>query len=165
MDILLTALILAAVAIALLAGPKKDLVTKKDLPMEQNQQPGTPSAQTATPSATPPPATAPTPVPPPKAKQSLVDIASFRYPNSSVKLEETNHLVLDSVDDSVAITDWYKQKIISAGANSKSFVTTKANDNVNNSLVGATSKFKISVKITKPSNFSTVSIDVTISSP
>ena len=71
----------------------------------------------------------------------------FKYPNAKSVNSSENKLTLESSDDSRVITDWYKEKINSKGMNVKSFVTTSANDNVENKLVAANSDFKVTVTI------------------
>ncbi len=163
MDIIFTAVIVALVAVAIFTGKASSPEKKDNIKMENNQPPSTPSGQIATPAPTPI-VPAPRPTPPIQVVSTGININDFRYPNSSVSSSSDGHLILQSSDSADAITDWYKQKIIATGANVKSFVTTKTNDNVLNSLSGATGKANISVKINKPSGEASVSIDVTISS-
>ena len=92
-----------------------------------------------------------------------ISIDEFRYANSSTKSSNSTSLTLESTDDSDTITNWYKEKIKSAGMNTKSFVTTKTNGNVLNKLVGANGKTQIRVEISKSAGSDTVEITVTVS--
>lgn len=74
-------------------------------------------------------------------------ISYFKYPNAKSLSSSENKLALESGDDSKVITDWYKERINSKGMNVKSFVSTSANDNIENKLVAANSDFKVSVTI------------------
>lgn len=150
MDILLTISILALLAVVIFTSQAKD--------SGPAQQPAPPAskAPSSTPSATSPPV---------KVNPPLFDINALRYPNSLANEQSADHLSLQSTDSPDAITTWYKERIISLGANVKTFVTTKTNDNVLNNLTGATGKAKITVKITQPAGVSIVSIDVTVFYP
>lgn len=106
----------------------------------------------------------PEPKPPVQVNTTNINMNDFRYANSTIVSQGDGKLSLQSSDDPGTITDWYKQKIVAMGANVKSIVTTKTNDNVLNSLSGSTGKASIQVKISKPSGTNTVSIDVTVSS-
>lgn len=113
------------------------------------------------PSATPAPTKKPTPPTQPTPKDETL-LSKLQYPNATKESTSENTLVLRSNDDSDIITDWYKEKIIGLGMNTKSFVKTKTNDNVLNKLVGADGQTEIRVEITKQANSSATEIKVTI---
>lgn len=87
---------------------------------------------------------------------------SYQYPNSQVTNSSGNSLSLLTTDNVDVVTSWYKDKISSEGMNVKSFVTTKANDNVVNKLVGASGEREIRVDIEKKSGDINVYITVLI---
>jgi len=89
-------------------------------------------------------------------------LSKLQYPNATKESSGENTLVLRSNDDPNSITDWYKEKIIGLGMNTKSFVKTRTNDNVLNKLVGADGKQEIRVEITKQADSSTTEIKVFI---
>lgn len=95
-------------------------------------------------------------------KPSSNNLSSFQYPNSQVVSSGENSLILNSIDSSDTITDWYKEKIKGEGMSVTSFVTTKTNDNVLNKLVGADGEREIRVEITKDAGSSTVKISVSL---
>jgi len=121
---------------------------------------------TPTPKATPAQTPIPTPIPTLVPSTSIPipssqrNISSFAYPGSIILSKSEKEMTLQSLDDPQAITNWYKEKIISAGVNAKSFVTTNTNGNVLNKLVGAKSGFKISVEISKKNNEGKTEISV-----
>ena len=90
------------------------------------------------------------------------DINSYKYPNSSVKEENSSKLLLESSDDPNTITNWYKEKLRSLNMNVNSFVTTKSNGTVLNKLVSANGEVKVSIEISKTNNQSSVEIIVSI---
>jgi hypothetical protein len=92
------------------------------------------------------------------------NIADWQYPRARIVKEEGSSLSLESQDDVDAITNWYKEKIKNSGMNTKSFVVTKTNGNVLNSLVGAKEGKEIRVKITKADSETSVLIDIKITS-
>ena len=85
------------------------------------------------------------------SNKSNVSLAldDFKYSGASITSQSNHSLELTSSDDPDKITDWYKEKIRSLGFNSKSFVTTKSNDNVENKLVGSNGDLEIAVEIKK----------------
>lgn len=89
-------------------------------------------------------------------------VSDYRYPNSQTISSSSDSLLLNSTDDTDLITNWYKEKIKNEGANVKTFVTTKTNDNVLNKLVGADGEKEIRVEISKEAGESLVKISVTI---
>lgn len=101
---------------------------------------------------------APTDVP----ASSPSETNSYQYPNSQVINSSGNSLSLVTTDNVDVVTSWYKDKISSEGMNVKSFVTTKANDNVVNKLVVASGEREIRVVIKKNSGESEVYITVSI---
>lgn len=107
----------------------------------------------------------PTPTPTPALTQTqtpLTDITQFRYPESVIVSLTGTTLSLESWEDTDKITDWYKEKIKNQGMNVKAFVTTKTNDNVLNTLVGADGKKEIRVEIKKNSEEQTTHILLTV---
>ena len=103
-----------------------------------------------------------TPTPTPTKAVMKTDISDYRYPNSEILSSTQNSLSLKSFDDAKTITNWYKEKIVSEGMNVKTFVETKANDNVLNKLVGADGKKEIRVEIKKTTGSSLVEIEVSL---
>ncbi len=101
----------------------------------------------------------PTPTP---AVQSQTISGDFVYPGSTKISGDNNNLILSSTQDPNTITNWYKDKITSSGANAKSFVTTNTNGNALNKLVGAGSSFRISVEISRQSGDTTTKISVSL---
>lgn len=138
-----------------------------DTPAVSPSQTTTPSV-TETPGQSGTPTNAPsrttgTPTPTPlKNVQSSVVISTLIFPGAKIAYQDSSALNLESTDDSDAITDWYKSKIESSGYNAKSFVKTKSNNNVKNSLVGADGKTEIHVEITKSPDSNVTKIFVTI---
>ena len=98
--------------------------------------------------------TTPKPAPTSNTTQDI----DLQYPGSN----KTGSNTYQSSDDPGKITDWYKDKIKSLGANSKSFVQTNTNGNVLNKLVGAKSGLTISVEIKKRSGDNQTTITVTL---
>lgn len=93
---------------------------------------------------------------------SFSETSSYQYPNSQVTDSSGNSLSLVTTDDVDVVTSWYKDKISREGMKVKSFVTTKANDNVVNKLVVASGEREIRVDIEKKSGESEVYITVLI---
>lgn len=91
-----------------------------------------------------------------------INLSDLKYPNSSQISTNVNTSVLESIDDPKTITDWYKEKIISLGYKSKSFVQTTTNGNVLNKLVGVSSGSEIRVDIEKKSTESKTRITIVI---
>ncbi len=89
-------------------------------------------------------------------------IDSLIYANASISSKNENALTLTSADDPQIITEWYKAKIKEYSLNTRSFVQTKTNGNVNNVLVASNSSDKISISIKRKSEDSTVFVDVSI---
>ncbi len=87
-------------------------------------------------------------------------INEYLYPGSVIVNSDGGSMKLTSSDDPDMITQWYKEKIKSAGMNVNSFVTTKTNDNVLNKLSGADGKTEIKIEIKKQVNDSKVEISV-----
>ena len=104
-----------------------------------------------------------TPTPTAPNQNTSTSIDSYIYPGASVISNSGNQLTLTSAADTDAITDWYKDKIISSGANVRSFVKTKTNNNVLNKLVGDNGEIEISVEIIKNSGDQVATIKVNIS--
>ena len=103
----------------------------------------------------------PTPVPT-QTQTPLTDITQFRYPGSFIVSLTGTTLSLESSENTDKITDWYKEKIKNQGMNVKTFVVTKTNDNVLNTLVGADGKKEIRVEIKKNSEEQTTHILLTV---
>lgn len=101
---------------------------------------------------------APTTKPIPNSYETNLD--SYVYPNSKVAKMENFYLVLESNDESSAVTQWYKEKIRSEGMNVKTFVTTKTNGNVLDKLVGANSEKEIMVEVEKKASESKVTLTI-----
>jgi cytoskeletal protein RodZ len=114
-----------------------------------------PSAPTNTSTSAPTPLSSKAPTP-----NSSSNLGDFIYPNATVKHQSSSSLSLESHDDADTITDWYKQKIKDLSMNTRSFVQTKTNDNVNNVLAAAKSNEEIKITITKKAGESLVSIVV-----
>lgn len=83
--------------------------------------------------------------------------SDFTYPGS----QKTGNNEYTSIEDPDAITNWYKDKIKSMGFSTKSFVTTKTNNNVNNVLSATNGSIEIKVVITKMSGDTTTHIKIT----
>ncbi|KKR30476.1 hypothetical protein A2715_04400 [Candidatus Woesebacteria bacterium RIFCSPHIGHO2_01_FULL_39_32] len=88
-------------------------------------------------------------------------IEDYTYPGATITSTSANTLTLESQGNVDAITDWYKDKIQSTGMNVKTFVVTKANDNVLNKLGGSNSDQEVNVEIEKKFGESKVLIRVT----
>lgn len=86
----------------------------------------------------------------------------FIYPNSVIIKSEDNDFILESNDNSDAITSWYSDKIKSAGMNATSFVKTSTNNNILNMLEGTNGQRKIKVTITRKENQPKVTIEVSL---
>ncbi len=86
---------------------------------------------------------------PTPAQTSSSSIDEWVYPGASVTTKSSNSLSFETRDDTEAVTNWYKDKINSKGFSAKSFVTTKANDNILNKLSGAKENQEVSVEIKK----------------
>ena len=89
------------------------------------------------------------------------DINEYIYPGSVIISSNGSTLKLTSSDNPDTITQWYKEKIKSAGMNVNSFVTTKTNGNVLNKLSAADGTTDIKVEIKKQASGSKVEISVT----
>lgn len=90
--------------------------------------------------------------------------SDWTYPGATSVTRSETSLVLQSFSDPEAITGWYKEKIRRLGMKTKSFVATKTNGNVLNSLVGSDGEREIRVTITRRAGAKEVLIDVTTSS-
>lgn len=95
-----------------------------------------------------------TPAQPPQTDNTN---SNFTYPGA----QTTGNGEYTSGDDPDVITNWYKDKIKDMGFNTKSFVTTKTNDNVNNVLAAANGYKQIKVTIARASGESTTQIKIT----
>ena len=117
------------------------------------------------PSLTTSPTTIPTPTPA-IAEQNLSNsdstISQFKYPGTKELSKTDNTLILESSDNPETITNWYKEKIRSENMNTKSFVTTKANDKVLNKLSAVGNGKNISIEISKEADQQVVRIEVNI---
>ena len=111
---------------------------------------------------TPSPEETITPFPTSSPQVVTSSIHAYIYPGSNVINSSSSVLSLESDENVDKITDWYKDKIQSAGMNIKTFVVTKANDNVLNKLGGSNANQEVNVEIEKKSGESNVSIRVTI---
>ena len=166
MNGILLIIALMLVVSAIVAQQKKN----GSLPTNQSQltQEANPSAtsgvtptltKTSTPS--PKPTVAPVPTDPP-AGTNDVPLDAFHYSNSTVKSQTRASLFLESTDAPESITSWYIEKIKNARTNTRSFVQTNTNGNVNNVLAAASSNVKISITIKKSASASIASIDVSL---
>jgi hypothetical protein len=99
----------------------------------------------------------PTPIFTPKFSASIF---TYQYPNSEIIDFSDNSLSLTSTDETDAIINWYKEKIRGEGMNVKTFVTTKANDEVLSKLVGADGQEEIRIEISKIDDMATTKISV-----
>lgn len=106
---------------------------------------------TAKPTATPHPTSTPA---------AAGNISDFFYPGATQMRLEGNTLVLESIDNPDAITNWYKNKINSLGMNAKAFVMTKANGNVENKLAGDNGTLEVEVEIKKKASETKTTITV-----
>ena len=126
--------------------------------------------ETSSSGITPSPIPSPTPKPPtptptiPSPSGQNQPSGELRYPNAKYIRSEGSVEVYESQDDPDAITQWYKDQIQSMGMGTKSFITTKTNDNVLNKLVGADGSREVRIEITRSSGSSTTEIKVSISS-
>lgn len=112
------------------------------------------------PTSTPHPTILLTPTPK-NSQVREIAILSYQYPNSQITSSSSDSLSLKSSDPVDSITEWYKSKIKNEGMNIKTFVTTKANDRVENVLVGSMSGTQIRVEIKKEPSDNNVTISVT----
>lgn len=94
-------------------------------------------------------------------QMSNLFIEDYKYPGATITGASTNTLTLELQGNVDAITDWYKDKIQSTGMNIKTFVVTKANDNVLNKLSGSNANQEVNVEIEKKFGESSVLIRVT----
>ena len=105
-----------------------------------------------------------TPTPTSPAERDLAppdtNLGDFIYPGATTGSQSDRTMTLTSNDDAQLITDWYKNKMKELGMNTRSFVQTKTNDNVNNVLTAAKYDDEINVTITKNAGESLVSIVV-----
>jgi hypothetical protein len=92
--------------------------------------------------------------------KTVFSMDAFLFPGAKVVNINSVEARLTSSENPDAITEWYKQKIISFGMNVKSFVTTKANDNVVNKLAGADGSREVNIEITKAVSDSEAKITV-----
>src|SRR3989344_3546746 len=92
----------------------------------------------------------------PRAGSPTIEI--YKYPGSKVTNLTENSVALESNENVDVITNWYKEKISVSGMNIKTFVVTKANDNILNKLVGANAEGEISVEIEQKKGESNVTI-------
>lgn len=115
------------------------------------------------------PTTAPTTIPSPtptEVEQNQVKsnstLSQLKYPGAKELSKTDDTLIMESSDNPQTITNWYKEKIRSENMNTKSFVTTKANDKVLNKLSAVGNGKNVSIEISKASNSSIVTIKVII---
>ncbi len=106
--------------------------------------------QTPTPTLNPSPSLAPqiTLVPTTKPKSITTPdshLSTWVYPGSTLF---SNNIYL-SQDSPQQITDWYKNKIRSEGFNIKNFITTSANEKIENKLTGSNNNQSTEVSITR----------------
>ena len=90
------------------------------------------------------------------------NISAFVYPGSIILNQSEDKMTLQSTDDPQAITNWYKEKLISLNMKAKSFVTTNTNGNILNKLVGAGNGLKVKIQIEKDNTSSTTAINISI---
>jgi len=113
------------------------------------------------PTTSPAPSETHTPtITPSSTQNSSTTLTDFIYPNANINAQSETSLTLSASDDAQVITDWYKNKIKELGMNTRSFVQTKTNDNVNNVLSAAKGSDEIKVTITKKAGDQQVSIVV-----
>lgn len=134
------------------------LIQKEGLGSKQTQIP--------TPTQTPTPTSTPTPIPTSVPSTSTPipfsqrNMSSFIFPGSIILNQSGDEMTLQSLDDPISITNWYKEKIISLNMNAKSFVQTNTNGDILNKLVASDGAHKVQVKISKKNNESVVEISV-----
>lgn len=95
---------------------------------------------------------------------SNVAINNLLYPGAMSVASDTSRVELTSTDDADVITEWYKNKLKSMGLNTKAFVATKTNNNIQNKLSASDGKTEIEIEITRPTSQSQVKIIVTVRS-
>ncbi len=125
------------------------VLSSHDEPLITGTATPTPTS-TLTPTSTP--TKAPTPTPTPLSDNTVYTDTAFRFPNSKVIHERQGKLELESSDNVVTITDWYKQLIERQHMNTKTFVQTKANGKVNNKLVANSAKEEWEITIQQESD-------------
>jgi hypothetical protein len=92
--------------------------------------------------------------------QPSSSLNDFKYPGSSVTSQSDSSMTLTSNDDATTITNWYSTKLKSAGFNSLSTASSKADDKFRGQVVGGKSGEQISVTIEKDTSSQAVSISV-----
>jgi hypothetical protein len=95
-----------------------------------------------------------TPVPSPAA------ITEYTYPLAQVTSSASAKLEMQTSENPVKVTDWYKNKIDQLKFNAKSFVSSGTNGDIFNKLSAAKPGEKIEVTIKKDQNGSNVLITV-----
>ncbi|OGG01811.1 hypothetical protein A2Z33_00950 [Candidatus Gottesmanbacteria bacterium RBG_16_52_11] len=99
----------------------------------------------------------------PTAAKTGGRITDYIYPGATVRSQSEDSLSLESGDSPDKVTDWYEEKIRSAGMNVRSFVKTKTNGKVLNKLSAAgTDDVSISIEISREPGESAVRITVTL---
>lgn len=143
MDLFLTLIIITATVLNVwkMGQSSKTPTVVENNQLNQSEQPK-PDNQNPPQVANPMPILPSVPVPPKTDSQTASD---FVYPGATPVGNNT----YQSSDDPVKITNWYKNRINSAGMNVTSFVMTTTNNNVLNKLVGANGSSRISVDISK----------------
>ena len=96
-------------------------------------------------------------------KIKTVQLSGWFYPKSQKVESNAQELQLTSLDDPQAITEWYKDKIVSQGFPDKSFINTANNGNTVNQLVGNDGNRQVAVSIKRQSNSDQTIISVTVS--
>lgn len=81
--------------------------------------------------------------------KTSLDIKFFIYPGAETISASPDTISLKSSDSADLITEWYKDRIRVSGMNVKTFVSTKANNKVENVLVGSDSEKTIRIEINK----------------
>jgi hypothetical protein len=90
------------------------------------------------------------------------DLVYWIYPGSTEVDSGINTINLSSNDNTDVITGWYEDRIKNLGMNIRTFIKSRANDDVNNKLSASGGKQNISVSVTRKSGDSRVSIKVEI---
>ena len=95
-----------------------------------------------------------TPAPPP------LPLENYIYTGAKILSQTETRLEMESSDDSLQITNWYKEKIRSSNFNAKSFAQTNTNGTILNKLSAVKPGEKLDITIKKDQSGSKVTITV-----
>jgi len=89
----------------------------------------------------------------------------LKYPDTKSISESSNAIRLESEIDVETLTNWYKEKILALGYDSKSFISANSNGNIEKRLIGQKENEELYIEIKKPNGFIRTIINIELSNP